>query len=59
MQSFVDLDKTFRSQPRALGAVLARIDTGRGQERLFEDQRPELLGRPVPVNENETPAGRI
>jgi len=45
MQSFVDLDKTFRSQPRALGAVLARIDTGRGRERLFEDQRPELLGR--------------
>ncbi len=45
MQSFVDLDKTFRSQPRALGAILARIDTGRGQERLFEDQRPELLSR--------------
>lgn len=43
MQSFVDLDKTFESQPRPLGAVLARIDTGRGQERLFEDQRPELL----------------
>ncbi len=43
MQSFVDLDKTFESQPRSLGALLARIDTGRGQERLFEDQRPELL----------------
>jgi Fic family protein len=43
MQSFVDLDKTFASQPRELGALLARIDTGRGQERLFEDQRPELL----------------
>jgi Fic family protein len=43
MRSFVDLDKTFGSQPRPLGAVLARIDTGRGQERLFEDQRPELL----------------
>lgn len=43
MQSFIDLDKTFGSQPRPLGAVLARIDTGRGQERLFEDQRPELL----------------
>jgi len=45
MQSFVDLDKTFRSQPRALGAVLARTDTGKGQERLFEDQRPELLSQ--------------
>lgn len=43
MQSFIDLDKTFGSQPRALGALLARIDTGRGQERLFQDQRPELL----------------
>lgn len=43
MQSFVDLDRTFAGQPRELGAVLARIDTGRGQERLFEDQRPELL----------------
>jgi Fic family protein len=43
MRSFVDLDKTFADQPRELGAVLARIDTGKGQERLFEDQRPELL----------------
>ncbi|HWA54906.1 MAG TPA: Fic family protein [Solirubrobacterales bacterium] len=43
MQSFIDLDMSFGSQPRALGAILARIDTGRGQERLFEDQRPELL----------------
>jgi Fic family protein len=43
MKSFVDLDTTFAGQPRELGAVLARIDTGRGQERLFEDQRPELL----------------
>ena len=45
MQSFVDLDKTFDGQPRAIGPVLARIDTGKGQERLFEDQRPELLGQ--------------
>lgn len=45
MHSFVDLDKTFSSQPRELGAILARIDTGRGQERLFEDQAPELLKR--------------
>ncbi len=45
MRSFVDLDKTFGSQPRPLGATLARIDTGRGQERLFEDQQPELLRR--------------
>jgi len=25
--------------------LLARIDTGRGEERLFEDQMPELLRR--------------
>ena len=43
MRSFIDLDKTYGSQPRPLGAVLARIDTGRGQEKIFEDQRPELL----------------
>jgi Fic family protein len=43
MRSFVDLDKTLGDQPRALGAMLARIDTGRGQERLYEDQMPELL----------------
>lgn len=45
MRSFVDLDKTFSGQPRELGAILARIDTGRGQERLYEDQAPELLKR--------------
>ena len=45
MQSFIDLDKTFGGQPRELGAILARIDTGRGQEQLFLDQRPELLKR--------------
>ncbi|MEX2196396.1 MAG: Fic family protein [Thermoleophilaceae bacterium] len=45
MKSFVDLDRTFGDQPRELGAVLARIDTGRGQEQLFRDQRPELLKR--------------
>jgi len=43
MRSFVDLDATFGGQPRDLGAVLARVDTGRGQEQLFEDQLPELL----------------
>lgn len=43
MKSFVDLDTTFAGQPRELGAALAGIDTGRGQERLFEDQRSELL----------------
>lgn len=45
MQSFIDVDRTFGGQPRELGAVLARIDTGRGQEQLFLDQRPELLKR--------------
>lgn len=43
MYSFVDLDATFANQPRELGALLSRIDTGRGRERLFEDQLPELL----------------
>jgi Fic family protein len=45
MRSFVDIDRTFAGQPRELGAVLARIDTGRGQEQLFRNQRPELLKR--------------
>jgi Fic family protein len=45
MRSFVDIDKTFAGQPRELGAILARIDTGRGRERLFADQLPELLGQ--------------
>ena len=43
MRSFIDLDRTFANQPRELGALLARIDTGKGQERLFDDQLPELL----------------
>ncbi|MGI8511903.1 MAG: Fic family protein [Solirubrobacteraceae bacterium] len=45
MQSFIDLDRSFGGQPRELGALLARIDTGRGQERRFEDQAPALLKR--------------
>lgn len=45
MRSFVDIDRTFGNQPRELGAILARIDTGRGQEQLFLNQRPELLKR--------------
>jgi len=32
MRSFIDIDRTFSNQPRELGAILARIDTGRGQE---------------------------
>ncbi len=43
MHSFIDLDKTFSGQPRQLGPVLARIDTGRGREQLFHDQAPQLL----------------
>ncbi len=45
MKSFVDLDATFTGQPRQLGRLLARIDTGRGREALLEEQIPELLGR--------------
>lgn len=43
MQSFVDLNRTLAGQPPELGAVLARIDTGRGREQLFEEQRPQIL----------------
>lgn len=43
MRSFVDVDTTFAGQPRQLGRLLARIDTGRGREALFDDQIPELL----------------
>jgi len=43
MRSFIDLDATFDGQPRELGSALARIDTGRGREQLFEDQLPEVL----------------
>lgn len=43
MRSFLDLDAAFSGQPRELGPVLARIDTGRGREELFEDQAPQVL----------------
>lgn len=45
MQSFIDPSRTFGGQPPSLGVQLARIDTGRGQERMFEDQMPELLSQ--------------
>lgn len=43
MGSFVDLDQTFGSQPVRLGALLARLDVGRGREGLSRDQLPQLL----------------
>jgi hypothetical protein len=43
MRSFIDLDRTFAGQPRELGPILARVDTGRGREQLFLDQVPEVL----------------
>lgn len=43
MRSFIDLDVTFAGQPRELGPILARIDTGRGREELFAAQVPEVL----------------
>jgi len=43
MRSFIDLDVTFAGQPRELGPLLARIDTGRGREELFADQVPKVL----------------
>lgn len=44
MKSFIAMDRTFAGQPPGLGPILARIDTGRGRENLFDDQVPELLG---------------
>jgi Fic family protein len=43
MRSFANIEKTFGGQPPQLGAVLARIDLGRGREELYRDQVPELL----------------
>lgn len=43
MKSFVDLDRSFGSQPPRLGVVLSRIDIGRGREDVYGDQVPELL----------------
>ncbi len=43
LASCVASDRTFGGQPRELGAELARIDTGKSQERLFADQAPQLL----------------
>jgi Fic family protein len=45
MQSFLDPKRTFAGQPPELGVLLAKIDTGKGQERMFEDQMPELLNQ--------------
>jgi Fic family protein len=43
MRSFSDPAATFGSQPFELGGTLARIDTSRGREDLFREQRPGLL----------------
>jgi Fic family protein len=43
MKSFENIERTFGNQPPRLGAVLARIDSGRGREELYRDQLPELL----------------
>jgi Fic family protein len=45
MQSFIDVDRTFAGQPRELGPLLARIDTAKGREGLFDDQMPNLLSQ--------------
>jgi len=53
MRSFIDVDRTFGSQPVRLGARLARIDVGRGREGLYRDQLsrepPPTTGRVVLV----------
>jgi Fic family protein len=43
MRSFIDLQRTFGTQPLGLGVVLGRIDRGAGREDLYRDQVPELL----------------
>jgi Fic family protein len=43
MRSFVNIERTFGGQPPGLGAILARIDVGRGREEVYRDQVPELL----------------
>jgi Fic family protein len=43
MQSFIDLNRTFSSQPVRLGVRLARLDVGRGREGMYRDQLPQLL----------------
>ncbi len=43
MQSFIDIRRTFGSQPPELGATLFAIDSARGKEQMFVDQMPELL----------------
>ena len=43
MHSFTDIEKTFSGQAPKLGAVLARIDVGRGREQLSRNQVPDLL----------------
>lgn len=43
MRSLVDIERTLGGQPPRLGAVLARVDVGRGHEELYRDQVPELL----------------
>jgi Fic family protein len=43
MYSFVNIERTFGGQPARLGAILARIDVGRGREEVYRDQVPELL----------------
>ena len=43
MRSFIDIDRTFGSQPTRLGVRLARIDVGRGREGIYRDQLPQLL----------------
>lgn len=43
MWSFIDLDRALAGQPRELGPILARVDTGRGREQLFLDPVSEAL----------------
>lgn len=43
MKSFLDLDKTFAGQPRQVSVLLSTIDSGRGREELFQNQRPQVL----------------
>jgi Fic family protein len=43
MRTFGDIDTALAGQPPRLGAVLARVDAGRGREGMYRAQVPELL----------------
>jgi Fic family protein len=43
MRTFVDIERSLAGQPPRVGALLGRVDVGKGREELYADQLPELL----------------